>query len=122
MRTNNRRLQRATVHWTTGRPASYRYIINCWNNRRQHDTCRVKSWVPVQLVLRQGTSQFIARSVSGKMMMLSVVLSDRFTVNKMITEISMGRKHELTNDMMKRAKGKNCEMQRSKPDDFLRAV
>ncbi len=30
----------------------------------------------------------------------------RFTVNKMILKYQSGRKHELTNDMMKRAKGK----------------
>ncbi len=42
----------------------------------------------------------------------------RFTVNKM-TKISIrAKKHELTNDMMKRAKGKNCEIQQIKPDDF----
>ncbi len=36
----------------------------------------------------------------------------RFTVNKMILEYQSGRKHELTNDMMKRAKGgRNCEIQ-----------
>ncbi len=30
----------------------------------------------------------------------------RFTVNKMILKYQSGRKHELTNDMMKRAKGR----------------
>ncbi len=58
-----------------------------------------------------------------KMMMLSVVLSS-VTVNKMILKYQSGRKHELTNDMMKRAeKGEGIvKCSKSKPDDFLRAV
>ncbi len=47
-----------------------------------------------------------AKCATGGMMMLSVVLSIRFTVNK-ILKYQSGRKHELTNDMMKsRRKGK----------------
>ncbi len=47
----------------------------------------------------------------------------RFTVNKMrYRNINQGRKHELTNDMMKRAKGEGIvRYSKSKPDDFLRA-
>ncbi len=37
-------------------------------------------------------------------MMLSVVLSISVTVNKMILKYQSGRKHELTNDMMRNGK------------------
>ncbi len=46
----------------------------------------------------------------------------QFTVNKMILKYQSGRKHELTNDMMKQAKGEGIvRYSKSKPDDFLRA-
>ncbi len=47
----------------------------------------------------------------------------RFTVNKMILKYQSGRKHELTNDMIRNErKGRNCETTANpKPGDFLRA-
>ncbi len=78
----------------------------------------------VRLVLRQDFTRVVcAKRNRWKMMMLSVVLSIGLLVNKMILKYQSGRKHELTNDMMKRVKGEgNCEISKSKPDDFLREV
>ncbi len=46
----------------------------------------------------------------------------RFAANKMMLKYQSGRKHELTNDMMKRAKGEGIvRYSKSEPDDFLRA-
>ncbi len=78
----------------------------------------------VRVVVRQDLPEsFIAKcATGGKMMMLSVVLSISFTVNKMILKYQSGRKHEL-NDMMKRAKGKNCEdYNKSKQMIFVRSM
>ncbi len=54
-------------------------------------------------------------------MMFSSSYLSVFMVNKMILRnINQGRKHELTNDMMKRSERVNCEVQQ-RLDDFLRA-
>ncbi len=87
-----------------------RYIINCWNNRRTALTryLQVKLRSVVRLVSRQDFTELPAAA--------NMVEDDdafcrsfhRFTVVKMILEISIRRKHELNNDMMKRAeRGRN---------------
>ncbi len=74
-----------------------------------------------ELVLRQDLPESFVRSA---MMMLSVVLSIGLLSQQDDTEISTRAKHELTNDMMKRAKGEGIPQRysKSKPDDFLREV
>ncbi len=85
-----------------GRRRSYQiwYIINCWNNKTNSITRYLQGWNhgcgPSYCV----KISFVQRSVQQvKMMVLSIVLC-RFTVNKDDTEASIGRKHELTNDLM----------------------
>ncbi len=54
------------------------------------------------------------------MIALSSYLSVAVVKCKMILKYQSGEKHELTNDMMKRAKGEvNCEIQQPKTDDVL---
>ncbi len=54
--------------------------------------------------------------------MLSVVLSNSLRLTKMILKYQSEVKTRTNeDDMMKRAKGKNCEYSKSKPDSFLRA-
>ncbi len=70
----------------------------------------------VELVLRQDLPEICvcAKCTGGEMMM---PLSNQFTVNKMIPEISIRAKAQTTRTMMKRAKGGNCESGKSKPDE-----
>lgn len=112
-----------------GRPGGS-YQIRVYNKLLEQQTnsanpipAGVKSWVRSELVLRQDLPESFVRSVQ------QVEDDDafcrliyRFTVNKMILKYQSGRKHELTNDMMKRAKGEGIvRYSKSKPDDFLRA-
>ncbi len=69
-----------------------------------------------ELVLRQDRPSHERRATGGRQMMLSKSSYLSFTVTKMILKYQSGRKHELTNDMMKRAKvGRNSDIGKSKP-------
>ncbi len=110
--------------WITGNPGigrpggSYQIRYNkLLNNRRTVNLipAGVKSWVRSELVLRQDLPKSLARSVHRwKMMMLSVVLSIGFTVNKMIPKYQSGRKHEQRTTWWNERKGRNCEIQQPK--------
>lgn len=112
-----------------GRPGGS-YQIRVYNKLLEQQTnsanpipAGVKSWVRSELVLREDLPESFVRSVQ------QVEDDDafcrliyRFTINKMILKYQSGRKHELTNDMMKRAKGEGIvRYSKTKPDDFLKA-
>lgn len=112
-----------------GRPGGS-YQVRVYNKLLEQQTnsanpipAGVKSWVRSELVLREDLPESFVRSVQ------QVEDDDafcrliyRFTINKMILKYQSGRKHELTNDMMKRAKGEGIvRYSKAKPDDFLKA-
>ncbi len=122
MRMNNGQFETLYI----GRPGGsyqiqvYNKLLEQQMNNITHDTCRVIG--AVELLLRQDLPEsFIAKYCNrwkdGDAFCRPIY---RFTVNKMINQ--SGRKHELTNDMMKfERKGRSVRYSKSKPDDFLRA-